>query len=327
MEFNFDSLDPTQFEEFCYDVLLSLTPAHLDWRKGTPLGSSPSDQGRDLEAIFHRTDIDGSKFTEKWNIECKHYDKGVPPEKLQGALSWAHSTRPDVLLIIASGYLSNACKNYLEQYVENNKPPFRIVIWERQKLESLTSGNKALRAKYGLEKELSFMKLINNYHAEYSLKANYNTLPFFLEALDELDPALRDEVFYEAYFTTIGPRFREHKNDQESLHDCMLDEVNYRSYKKKLLSMRHIPSGYVSTTVTQALASMFTGSDITNIKQVQDNWDAFIQHVSKVRKEKDLSFMKAKRNALAEDVMKRYERYNHFCNTFVRKLLSETRSI
>ncbi|MFW7208644.1 MULTISPECIES: restriction endonuclease [unclassified Enterobacter] len=327
MEFNFDSLDPTQFEEFCYEVLLSLEPAHLDWRKGTPLGSSPSDQGRDLEAIFHKTDIDGSKFNERWNIECKHYNKGVPPEKLQGALSWAHSTRPDVLLIIASGYLSNACKNYLEQYVENNKPPFRIVIWERQKLETLTSGHKVLRAKYGLVKELSFMKLINNYHAEYSLKSTYNTLPFFIEALDELDPELRDEVFYEAYFTTIGPRFREPKNGQESLRDCMIDNVDYYTFKKKLSSMRYVPSGFVVAIVTQALASMFTGSDITNIKKIQDNWDAFLKDLSLVRKEENLEYMRAKRYAVEEEVKGRYERYNHFCNTFVRKLLSETRAI
>jgi hypothetical protein len=251
----------------------------------------------------------------------------VPPEKLQGALSWAHSTRPEVLLIIASGYLSNACKNYLEQYVENNKPPFRIVIWERQKLETLTSGNKIIRAKYGLVKELSFMKLINNYHAEYSLKSTYNTLPFFIEAMDKLDPDLRDEVFYEAYFTTIGPRFREPKNSQETVRDCMVDCVDYNSYKKRLSAMRHIPTGYVVATVSQALASMFTGSDITRIEEIQSNWDVFLKELGIQKDEKDLERFQQKRDGLAEEVKERYERYNHFCNTFVRKLLSETRAI
>ena len=327
MEFNFDSLDPTQFEEFCYDLLLTLSPAQIDWRKGTPLSSSPSDQGRDIEATFMKTEIDGSQHPEKWHIECKHYEKGVPPDKLQGAISWAMSARPDVLLIIASGYLSNQCKTYLTDYKENNKPPFKIHIWERKNLDTLSSGNMQLRSKYGLTKELPYMKLINNYHAAYSLKSNYNSLPFFLAALEELDGQLRTEVFYETFFETIKPRFREPVNDQESPNDCMLDKVDYYSYKKKLLNSGPISSRYVVSTVTLALASFFTGSDITVIKNVQANWDAFIQHATSLKDEQELTFFKEKRDSIEREVNYRYERYNHFCNTFVKKLLSETRAI
>lgn len=327
MEFNFDNLDPTEFEEFCYDLLLTLEPAQLDWRKGTPLGSSPSDQGRDLEAIFHKTDIDGSKFNEKWNIECKHYDKGVPPEKLQGALAWATSTRPNVLLIIASGYLSNACKNHLSQYVENNKPPFRIVVWERKKLESLTSGNMSLRSKYGLTKDLPYLKLINNYHADYSLQLNYNTLNFFLEAMDELDDELREEVFYEVFFETIQPRFREPRDAKESLHDCMIDAVDYYSYKQAILNTIPLPRNYVVSTVSQALAAFFTGCDISRIKNLNSQWDAFIQTAGIAGQAFQPEFTKELRDHIEEQMNQKYERYNQFCDSFVRKLLSETRAI
>ena len=50
--FSLDHLNATQFEEFCYDLLKALNPARIDWRKGTGLSSSPSDQGRDIECQF-----------------------------------------------------------------------------------------------------------------------------------------------------------------------------------------------------------------------------------------------------------------------------------
>jgi hypothetical protein len=47
---SFDNLDPTDFEEFCHDLLIELGFVNVDWRKGTPKKASPSDRGRDLVA-------------------------------------------------------------------------------------------------------------------------------------------------------------------------------------------------------------------------------------------------------------------------------------
>lgn len=88
--------------------------------------------------------MDHAKHAEAWFVDCKHYAKGVPPEALQGLLAWAHAERPHVALVIASGFLSNACKDYLRDYDENNRPPFRIKYWERPILEKLTRGNHEL---------------------------------------------------------------------------------------------------------------------------------------------------------------------------------------
>jgi HJR/Mrr/RecB family endonuclease len=120
---DFDTFDETDFEEFCFHLLDGLDGFHnADWRKGTPKPATPADRGRDIAAEVVRTDVDGARHVDTWFVDCKHYSKGVPPEVLQGLLAWAHAERPDVALVIASGYLSNAYKDYQQ----NSRPPFRI---------------------------------------------------------------------------------------------------------------------------------------------------------------------------------------------------------
>jgi len=145
---NIDILNDTEFEELCYELLGELGFVNIDWRKGTALSTSPADRGRDIVAQHERTDIDGSRHVETWFVDCKRYKKGVPPEKLQGLLTWAHAERPDVALFIASGFLSNPAKDYLRDYEHNNRPPFRIKYWERPTLERLAAGHEELIRRY-----------------------------------------------------------------------------------------------------------------------------------------------------------------------------------
>jgi len=132
----FDSLSPTDFEEFCFDLLSEVGFVNVDWRKGTPLKSSPADRGRDIVAHLEREDVDGHKYAEKWFVDCKHYKRGVPPEALQGTTTWAQAERPSTVLFIASGYLTNGAKDWIAEY-ERSRPPFRIRIWEMPQLRRL----------------------------------------------------------------------------------------------------------------------------------------------------------------------------------------------
>lgn len=72
----------------------------------------------------------------------------MPPEKLQGLLAWAHAERPHTALVICSGFLSNPAKDYLADYEQNNRPPFRIKYWERPTLERLTEEKDDLLARW-----------------------------------------------------------------------------------------------------------------------------------------------------------------------------------
>ncbi len=157
-EFSLNHLTDTEFEQFCYDLLFELKFINLNWRKGTGYSSSPSDRGRDIECQHMHEDIDGSVYLETWFIECKHYQQGVPPDKIQGALAWATAERPDKLLIIASNFLSNPNKDHLESFIRNNRPSFRIKYWEKPDIERLSQDKPKLLKKYKLIDDTSTIK-------------------------------------------------------------------------------------------------------------------------------------------------------------------------
>jgi hypothetical protein len=123
---DFSHLSDTNFEEFTFELLQRLGFVNIDWRKGTAHESSPADSGRDIVAKQIREDVDKSKHMETWFIDCKHFKKGVPPVELQNLLTWAEAERPHTALFVTSGFLSNSAKDYLEKYVRNRRPPFRV---------------------------------------------------------------------------------------------------------------------------------------------------------------------------------------------------------
>lgn len=87
-QLDFADFDETEFEEFCFELLRGLPGFHnVDWRKGTPKSSSPADRGRDIAAEVDHVDIDGARHVETWFVDCKHYERGVPPGALQGLLT------------------------------------------------------------------------------------------------------------------------------------------------------------------------------------------------------------------------------------------------
>ena len=90
------------------------------------------------------------KLFETWFVDCKHYEKGVPPTQLQNLLAWAEAERPDVILFLVSGFLSNPAKDYLEAYKRNNKPSFKIKHWERPQIERMTKRKMTLLRKHDL---------------------------------------------------------------------------------------------------------------------------------------------------------------------------------
>jgi len=94
---SFNALFDTEFEEFTFDLLEEMGFVNLDWRKGTGKKTSPTDSGRDIVADLNRTDVDKSRSSERWFVDCKHYVKGVPAKELHNLLAWADAERPDRL--------------------------------------------------------------------------------------------------------------------------------------------------------------------------------------------------------------------------------------
>ena len=130
MSYDFSTLSPHDFELLTQDLLQRDLNVKLEGFK------SGRDGGIDLRC---------SRGKESGLVvQCKHYVKGVPPDKLQSALTWANAERPDVLVFVVSNFLSNPAKNYIEDYERNNAPAYRIKIWERKDIERLLSSHPAL---------------------------------------------------------------------------------------------------------------------------------------------------------------------------------------
>jgi hypothetical protein len=150
---NFNKLSATDFEDFSFHLLSRLGFVNVDWRKGTPLPSSPADSGRDIVCQHTREDLDKTRYLETWFVDCKRFKNAVPPTELQNALTWAEAERPDVLLFALSGFLSNPAKDFLESYRRNKRPYFRIKCWERPQLEQLAGPKRTLLMEFGLARE------------------------------------------------------------------------------------------------------------------------------------------------------------------------------
>ncbi len=331
---NFDHLSSTDFEELCYDLLLDLGYRDLSWRKGTALASSPSDQGRDIEAKYMRDDADGQIFQERWFIECKHWKQGVPPTELASALTWCAAERPDVLLIVVSGFLSNPAKNWIEQYKINNTPSLKIRIWERKDLERLLMERTLLLRKYKLTTEFEFVNILHPLHLEYIRKTPLNTLDYFLKVLDGIEPGKRDRWFYGCFICVIKPRAKEPTSGDQVMGELLLDTVSYHEFKKACngLSDEVEEHFLVRGIVSEALAEVFRHGDKTARDEFRCTHQSAIEFFKQRLKDgsgntkalqRCIRMSTKKLETLDEDLLKSYESYQDFCREVIGPLFLE----
>ena len=361
--FSLDHLTDVEFEEFCFDLLIELGFANVRWRKGTGLSTSPSDRGRDIECQREQTDVDGHKEIETWFVECKHSIRGVPPDRIQGALAWATAQRPDKLLIIASNFLSNPTHDFIESYEENNRPSFKIKKWERTDLERMSTGRTKLITKYNVSGDLTLLSIMHPVHLSYIRELRFNSLRYLFEVLDKLDSQPRDKALDWAFYFIIQPRFRESLTGKDKMSDLMVDEVSYDAFKRKCLGVE-TGSGLggvflVSAIINLTLQALLGMGDTTvadeklNDFKSQLEWLRVLQRThrgeseeyrdslnfvinSMRKKEPDLQeidlngffdrmshFMQENIDSYPERVKENYELYLYFCDHVVKQLLIE----
>ena len=191
---NFDHLTATQFEDFTLALVKHLGFQSVDWRKGTPKDSSPSDGGRDIEADWPYTEVDGYPRSEKWWIDAKHYtSSAVPPEALSGALGQALLHQPDVLLIVASGWLSNPAKDAIGAIPD--RYPFRVKVWERPHLEDfiLRKGALSVGIQFGLVDDPAKKIQLHEAHLRFATQYSCYRFDFLADALLEADSAIAED--------------------------------------------------------------------------------------------------------------------------------------
>lgn len=333
-KFSFDYLSDTEFEEFCFELIKELDFKNVDWRKGTGKTTSPSDKGRDIEAEKIIEDFDGETTTEKWFFECKNHIVGVSPEKIQGALSWATAERPNKLVIICSNFLSNPCKGYLEKYIQENKPTFKIKVWELKELEELSIGKVELLNKYKLSDGLDFLNSMHPLHIKYTSKPHANTLNYFFSVLDKFDNQKREEILQFTYSFFIAPRYKKPVTGKETMRELQIDETSYDVLKEKCYKLSEfIPSFFiVKSLVNLMLEWTFYMGDKTNLDSViKRNQDMVDFMKEKLEKKDDDERTLNKLTKMTEEKIKElpkqtdhfYSLYIDFCESVLSKLMEE----
>lgn len=126
---NFSALDSTAFESLTYDLLRAEGFQNLDWRDGG------ADGGRDISAVTFEKDTSGFEQQCTWYCDAKLYSRGIGFEKIQPTLARAVANSPDYLLFSVYPHLSPQCKDELRAFCENERPRFRVRLWEKKDLE------------------------------------------------------------------------------------------------------------------------------------------------------------------------------------------------
>jgi len=258
-----------------------------------------------------------------------------PARQTSGALSWASAERPDVLLIIASNFLSNGAKNFLDSYVRNNKPAFKIKIWERPDLERLVLGKPLVMRKYDLGGEFEFLTILHPAHVSYLHDPPLNTLDYFFKVLDGLEHGDRSSFMFGAFLSIINPEFAEPSDlKRQTLGDLAKTQLNYADFRKKVYALAREVSPFflVQSIVFHELASLFRSGDKTNVETYRESMRRSIAFFEQKLKKPhpDAETLRAcirdltrSIDAADERTDRSYEQYCAFCEQVVAPLFDE----
>jgi hypothetical protein len=334
-KFSLATLSDTQFEEFCYDLLAAMGATRVSWRKGTGMNTSPADQGRDIECFFEREDFDGHPTIERWFVDCKHYERGIPPEKLQSLLAWSSAERPDVALIIASEFLSNPAKNYLENYRRENRPHFKIKVWERPDLEKFSVGKPLLMRKYGLAGEFEFLNILHPAHVHYIKHPPLNSLKYFFKILDELESGDRDRFFFMSRLSVIKPTEEQPRDlRRQVLGDLIVGKTDYLTFRDKcsFLARCVSPHFLVRAIIIEELSIKLPGADLTNVQEQREKMRGVVRSLQEeltkpkrdyVTIQECIDQMNRSIPKIEERTRANYDEYCSFCEKVVMPLFDE----
>jgi hypothetical protein len=326
----FDHLTDGEFEELVYDLLHELGFVNLSWRRGTGRQGASADQGRDIVAIQMRHDPDGTQHQETWFVQCKRYEKGVPPDALHSAIAWSTADRPDVLVFAVSNFLSNPSKSFLEEFTTNNRPSFKIRIWERKDLERMLAGCVRLLTRFRLEPEAPYAGA-HQAHVEYMFSNPLNSLTYLFEQFDGLISTERDEILEWAYFSLLASSHLAHEERPR-----LLKPMSYEDFKSECRRL----SGSVSemflvrAILTWILAWFWHSANPAIVREARRRHIDMIAHFNERAAATTDATERAKFERMAAFVQEQVDQtperharavllYNRLCDTILPKLYLE----
>ncbi len=175
-DIDFLKLSDREFEEACFEFLLSLDYQGLIWRRGGP------DSGRDIEG---RRTVDSAlvgSYDEKWFFECKRYEKGVPPEELNSKIAWADAEKPNHFVILTSSYLTNGARIWLDKVAQQK--PYSVHVVEGKALKKLMASYSEIVSRYFLDQETKLLLDSRKSWLVHNIVPEAETLSLLVTRLD-----------------------------------------------------------------------------------------------------------------------------------------------
>lgn len=308
----FSNLTPCQFEEFCYHLLQSHMLRNINWRKGANGDASPADSGRDIECEYHRYDnILNRIIIEKWFIECKHCKQSVSPNQIDSALSWANAERPDRLIIMSSGFLSNRCKDHLKTAINNNKYSYKIEIWEQNEIERMARKYPYILKKFNIEVKDEIVNYLNEYHINYIKRQPMVLMNLFEDAL-ACFPTREKEMFFEI-MSVFFLKFE----------DCKDNNLNYENVIIKNLDelSKNYSFNFINVFINVACNLLLHNADPFKIDEIIDRQESYKLFLAE-KYGNDVAnnlIIHGNNYQLDKDAMSTI--YNDFCNIVVKYIL------
>lgn len=137
-------LDPTDFENLVFDLLMLKGLQNVRWR--TP----GSDGGRDIEANEVYIDIANTQVVRRWYVECKKYSNSVDWPTIFSKIAYAESQRADYLLMCTSAKFTPSAITQMEQW-NLRRGSVQVRLWPGHEIEHHIKPFFDLRAKYGID--------------------------------------------------------------------------------------------------------------------------------------------------------------------------------
>jgi Restriction endonuclease len=188
-DIDFTSLTSTQFESLCYDVLAKQGFHSLSWRQGG------ADHGRDIEAQRTFDNPLTGPYSEKWFVECKKWNQGLPVNEISSKVEWAKAESAHHLVVMTSSYLTTDTRTWIEKRLPQCSFRFHEVDGKKLKCILLLPGYDDLIEKWFLSKpEKSFRHKFKDWQ-EYGLLPDFKVFNFFCENL-QIQKLKIDEIAF-----------------------------------------------------------------------------------------------------------------------------------
>lgn len=141
-------LDPTDFENLIFDLLILKRLQNVRWR--TP----GADGGRDIEADEAHIDIASTQVVRKWYVECKKYKGSVDWPTIFSKIAYAESQDADYLLMCTSAKFTPTAISQMERW-NLRRGSVQVRLWPGHEIEHHIKPFFDLRAKYGIDPALT----------------------------------------------------------------------------------------------------------------------------------------------------------------------------